>query len=440
MFVAFVYGNNVYEKTENYYNINSDARQYNEYAINILTNVNWLSTAHWTEIREPLYPLFIAFIYSLFGIKNYLAVYIAQSLLSIVLCYLIYIFIRKAFNKFSAIIGFLIAGIYTFYIFFTAYLIRETLVFTLLFASFYFLFSSVTCENKYNKRYLFITAVFLTLLFFTDARYLFFLPFLFIIFFVYKNLKESIKSYSLLLAMIFLFLIPWNVRNYIVYDSVVFMTPRLLDLRPQKEHSRFVNRFFFDKITQPTSYYPSEDFLTVNFDYPKQSERDSIKEGFNPKNRLEYEINMVKSDIYADSTFWGMKRYWLNEFWKPFSFKWSYFPFPSAYPNHPYSMGHNITSILCYGLLLPFSLIGVFFLIKRKQKILIFLLIPVIVQTILHLLTLGIERYRNPIDVFIIILGSVGINYVLIKLRIIKNNSHQMSTKQSLNSIPINLK
>jgi len=69
-----------------------DAGVYNNYANVILQNTNWITKpdflSHW---RAPFYPLIMAIIYALFGLNNFIAVYIIQAVLSTLTFFFIYI-------------------------------------------------------------------------------------------------------------------------------------------------------------------------------------------------------------------------------------------------------------------------------------------------------------------------------------------------------------
>lgn len=71
--------------------------------------------------------------------------------------------------------------------------------------------------------------------------------------------------------------------------------------------------------------------------------------------------------------------------------------------------------MLYYGTLLPFMLFAIYYLFREKNKFLIFLTFPLIIQTLLHVLQWGLGRYRMPIDSFIIILGTYGIFIIVEK-------------------------
>jgi len=66
----------------------------------------------------------------------------------------------------------------------------------------------------------------------------------------------------------------------------------------------------------------------------------------------------------------------------------------------------NMVSISQYGLLLPFFLFGIFYLLRKKSSVGIFILLVILTHTFIHtFLAWGSRRYRLPIDGFIIIIA-----------------------------------
>jgi hypothetical protein len=112
---------------------------------------------------------------------------------------------------------------------------------------------------------------------------------------------------------------------------------------------------------------------TENKNYPSEQERALIKKGQNPNNRTPEEIEIIKKDVYPASTFFQRKLYCLVELWRPARFTADYFPFPDARFQKTWSFRHNVSGILCYGTLLPFMFVGIYFLIKERNNAWVFL-------------------------------------------------------------------
>jgi len=168
--------------------------------------------------RAPVYPLFLAGIYSVFGHKPNVAI-IFQLILSSLTCILVYyigeVFIRKG-------VGF-IAGLLLALDFPTAIygnLIMTDMLFTFLFlASIYFILKFFR-EGK--RKHLIYSAILLgasalcrqVILYFAFVMVLSFIV-------VYRrNFIKALLNYCIYILIFLAAVSPWAIRNYIVYDNL----------------------------------------------------------------------------------------------------------------------------------------------------------------------------------------------------------------------------
>lgn len=389
--------------------ISGDSGSYNAYALSILEKSDWLvNPSFFGNSREPVYPLFLASIYLFFGKGNFFAVYILQIFISTLTIYIIYKLARSTIGEQKSILVLIWSGVYINYIRYSGLVLRETLVFFLLILFFYYFWLLI----KYPlKKHILMTKGFwqfifpLIILIHTDARYLFFIPFLIIPLIYYLEAKKGLKYFSWTLVIIGFLLLPWTIRNYIAYDSIILVNTRTLDLREKIDRKGV----FEKRLGNNLFNLSTRTDVTISDNYPTNDERLQIKKGLNPKFRSDEEISVIKAEILPDSTLFGRELYWFKEFWRVARFKADYFPFPDARFQGAWSLKHNISSILCFGMILPFAIIGFFVLYREKNKVLLFLTFPIVIQTFLHILQWGRDRYRIPIDAFIIIFAAYGI-------------------------------
>ena len=161
----------------------ADGVSYNGFATAILQNSNWLTNPDFIgDYRAPGYPMFVAAIYALFGMNNFLAVYVFQAIISTLTCFYIYQFAKKIFNDKVALLSLIWSGFYISYLRYVSMLLRETLVFFFIIVFFYYLYLYLflTDETKKTKNFC-LTVIFYSLLIHTDPRYLFYLPFFIIL-------------------------------------------------------------------------------------------------------------------------------------------------------------------------------------------------------------------------------------------------------------------
>ncbi|MBI1979527.1 MAG: glycosyltransferase family 39 protein [Elusimicrobia bacterium] len=194
-----------------------DSAQWNNTALHFLQGKGFLSeTENLDPKRPPVYPLFIAAQYFLFGENNFLSVKIAQVLLSGLSC-LILGAIASSLVGPSA--GFWIGLLSAFYpplILYSGIFQSETL-FTFLLLLFLWIWIRAPQGGTLVSSAAGLTLGFLTL---CRGTMLFFLPFLVIVPILQKGEKRLRKT-VLVLAMVFLMVAPWTWRNYKVYGVFI---------------------------------------------------------------------------------------------------------------------------------------------------------------------------------------------------------------------------
>lgn len=395
-----------------------DTKSYNAFALAILNNSDWLTNPDfYGHYRAPVYPMFLAINYLIFGIENFFAVYCIQAIFSTLTVYYIFKLSSSIFDERISFLAFIWAGFYFFYFWFTGMLLRETLIFFLIIFSFYqlwYFLNKEECTEFIKSRHLWQFIIAFTILLHTDARYLFYLPFISVLFLIYKKKYwVGIKQYLWLLGIIIILLIPWSIRNFIAYDRFVLINTRTLQIGKKEISFRYLNVL-----------KPRKSIQTDNKNYPSEEERILIKEGENPNDRSSEEIDIIKKDIYPASTFFDRKIYRFKEMWIPFRFWSDYEPFPKATFRRPWSLKHNLISIIFYGALIPFMFYSFLSLIKRRNKAVWILSFPIVVHAMLHFMMWGRDRYRMHIDSFIIVLGCYGmiLTYDLLRKRMARNS------------------
>jgi len=174
------------------------------------------------EHTMPLYPLFIAAIYSVFG-ENNLAVRIAQSSVDIITCLLVafvaFNLAPASLRKTASIISLIIYGLLSWFtVFWTRYILTETLA---VFLTMLAVAMCIWASRGGRGRWLIVGAICaLALLTRADAVVLVFAFLLFLIVQI-ARLRSSASVINLLLfcSAIPLILAPWIVRNYIAFEK-----------------------------------------------------------------------------------------------------------------------------------------------------------------------------------------------------------------------------
>ena len=229
--------------------------------------------------------------------------------------------------------------------------------------------------------------------------------------------KIRFKKVSVFVAGVMITMLPWLIRNYIVFDRVVVLTDRT---------SGFTNKFF--SYSDSIGYFAEYDIEhNVNRDLKWEPYMlDEIKDGndiygMSPKRLRSIRQGIKYNIVPRQYTYIEGKYYEFKELWIPFrikpEFRQTGFKFEK-----PWSLKHNLSQGLTYGLLLPLFIIGIAGIIKYRNKYGIIMLCIIASNTIIHVfLAWARQRYRIPIDSFIIITAFYGLKYsydfILIKAK-----------------------
>ena len=332
--------------------------------------------------RPPLYPLFLAIIYSI-GKYSYLLVGIFQAVIGSLTCVFIYWIAREFFVQTVAVIGGLISACYLYFVVSTKFLMSEVLfIFLFTFSIYYFIKG---LRRSFLFRDIALAGFLLGLATLTRSITLLLPIFIFIFIFLSRRANLKILIRSFIIALIF-FLIPvsiWTTRNYLVHRSFILVS------------SNGGVNFFVGNTPDENGRYrvrgPSKkEILEIEGNESKLEAAKVSKLYF--KKALDYIFKhpkVVARLIVMKFAF----------FWSPFD--WYFFGSKGVYNYH-------------YGFIFPFSLLGIF-LCSRRWKEYGLLYLPVCYFTSISLLFHIEPRYRMPIDPFLIIFASYGLFHLFQK-------------------------
>lgn len=197
--------------------VNPDSHNYHTIAKNILQGFGFSHTPPYpTSFVEPVYPLFLSFIYSVWG-ENIIFVILIQILIDCFSCILVYLLTKELINSDVATLSGIIYSIYPDFICSSCEIMTETLF---LFFEIITLFLILKARKENNKLLFGISGIFSAIAVLTRGT---FLPFPFLLFFY---LKKNLKKYLIFLIFFFIFLSPWIVRNYFVHKDFIIVGTR----------------------------------------------------------------------------------------------------------------------------------------------------------------------------------------------------------------------
>lgn len=360
----------------------ADASEYQHYALNLLAGRGFINndTGLPTSRRPPLYPLFLAFIYYIFGV-NYFAVRFIQSIISAFLCIVIYYIAKKAFDQKVALVSAAMLVFYQphiYYLYFggPGFLLSETLFTLLLTLTIFFLSMSFSEHAYIDQKNIILAGFFLGLASLTRPEVALF-PLFLVFLFLAKNKFQNrliIKKIALFSLVFILSILPWMIRNYLVQKAPVPLTT--------------LGGYIFWSGNNPTS-------------------RGGWGRDFPKFDKIDHEQLSLLSEAKIDRLFYKagieflIKNYKLipKLFLKKLLVFWNIFNEFGSYNFY-------------YGIIFMFALLNIIFLLSSKFKCDMNCLLLVIVFIYFNFVALvffGDPRYRYPIEPFIIIFASAGI-------------------------------
>jgi len=197
--------------------IESDALQYDTIGWNLASGDGFsLEPGVPAPVRAPVYPFFLSLIYLVFG-HSYLAVRLAQTIVSTLTCLVIYWLGKEIFDEEMSRVTSLIIALYPVLISYTGFLLTETLFTFLLSITALFLVRAV--KNRLGKYYA-ISGMLLGITTLCRATTMLFPLFIFVgLWAVYKVKIRAIVHFLIFLSMMVVVIIPWTVRNYFRFHT-----------------------------------------------------------------------------------------------------------------------------------------------------------------------------------------------------------------------------
>lgn len=233
----------------------SDATWYYEKACMLATNGHYTDDGHLTAFYPIGYPAFLAFVFKIFGCS------VIIGRISNLFLYLTFIIIfyllsfRLTQNRKISLICLILLALYPNHISYVTLLYSENIFLVTFTAAIYFY---VLQADK--KVYSLLSGTFFGLSVLIRPAALF-IPVIFIFFPLYsENIKEKIQKTLLLLAFLTLTLMPWLMRNNIVFDEFVWISTTggydlLIGNNPHSTGNYSMNEPLFqsipDSLTEP---------------------------------------------------------------------------------------------------------------------------------------------------------------------------------------------
>jgi 4-amino-4-deoxy-L-arabinose transferase-like glycosyltransferase len=385
-----------------------DAQNYHSIATNLAegegfqSSFNPYSTRSWA----PLYPYFMGSLYWLFGSKI-LVVRLAQVLLGVLLCLVVFYITREILNDKIALLTGLIMAVHPLFIY-TSGVFYPVIIFSLLLALVVLLLAKFM-KKPTNKKWLIIlisVGFLLGLLMLTKPVIIFIFPFIPLWFLIDKRVSfiQAVKYSFIIFFIAGLTIVPWTVRNYLEYDEFYFITA-------EGGHSFYGANVPWFNMDRSQGYEIPED-IKKKMEGLSEQEKNEI---------LEQEaLNFIKKSPFQ----------FISLYTKKFVNFWRFYP-KTISQNKFTNNKNTIVSLLFYGFIIPLAFVGMIALVREWKQY--YILYATIFSFDFGYSFFGTTlRYRLPVDPYIVIFSAVGIAVVLnfVYVKMIDNRNANLQTNK----------
>jgi len=196
-----------------------DGALYSNIATHLLHGEGFIQDArNYQIVVPPFYPIFLSFVYAIFGIGNLTAVLVIQALLGALTVVLIYKIAEELFDRWAGLFAGLLFSIYSVAIYHAGFILTETL-FTFLVALLAYAFMHLLRPQATYRTAGFVGLIWgLTCL--TRPHLLFFVPFLWLLLFVVGK-RRGLKLAGISTLLLLITIAPWIGYLYVHYGCFI---------------------------------------------------------------------------------------------------------------------------------------------------------------------------------------------------------------------------
>jgi 4-amino-4-deoxy-L-arabinose transferase-like glycosyltransferase len=324
-------------------------------------------TAHWSFI----YPLYLAGIYAVTGYHPLAARLLQAAVGGALICFLVYLIGRRVADEVIGLVGAALAAVYGYFIYYSAALMTETFSIVLILVSLYL---ALEVKEKPTPLRWAMLGLSLGVAALLRQTVLLFVPFL-LVWLLWELKQEGIRWWyvAVPVAAIILMIVPWTVRNYLVYHHFLLLNSNA--------------GYAFYASNNPNMETDWRNELVV-VPVPKEL-----------AGKNEAQLDRALTQKGFESILEDPKRILLLDLNKTLE----YFRFWPSSDSSPIS---NVNRVLSFGLYLPFMLVGLAFSFSRWRNY-IPLYLFMAIHTAIHLFSWPSPRYRLPVDATLMIFAAL---------------------------------
>jgi 4-amino-4-deoxy-L-arabinose transferase-like glycosyltransferase len=332
----------------------------------------------------PMYPFFLAAIYSLFGVSP-LAAELLQCLLATASGFILYYFGRDLFGRIPAFIGYLMVLLVPELLVLTTFLYTETLFIFLFLCSVWLTWRAIQNPTKFGVMAAGVVTGLTTL---TRGVTMFF-PLLFLMALLFRHRLGPALRWTLLYGTLFIIpILPWTLRNYVTFHAVVPIAVGTGDVFWTGNYLPLDGKYSYDKTMALM------DSMTTGMDQVTRDRRLTAEAFSNIKGQPVATAGLMLRKLY---------RFWF----------WIYESAPTGYKRQGGSMVQVVLAMAYYPLLCLF--VAGLVLSRGKWRELLFIYLVIVYYVALHVVMLVVPRYRFPILPLMVLFASLAVWQLLQK-------------------------
>jgi len=411
------------EEVEKTLVLNGDAVQYHYLGIALLKTAGFADNV----FRTPIYPGFIAFIYAIFGVHPYI-VLLFQIFLSVLSVYLVFKIGEISFNRKVGLVAAVIMAMDPHQITFASWLFSDTF-FAFLFILTVYYFIKGILQN--NFRCIIISAVILGINILTKPVVQFFPMALILLCLIWikVDLKSRLKYSIVYLLIPFFIALPWLLRNQIKYqhfaissivgfDKLVYSVPLTEHSLTHKSNGAIIDSFLTKiKTENPSLKNLPENSAKIwnNLTFETTDVYGKYADAYLKEHRTAYLklhfIGMVKLMLNMGTQNMLDKLHVKNKKWSDEErYTTGVFQLAKKFvlTKSPAEVILGLFIVLFLILCYLYGFIGVFYTLKNKEYLLLFLFGGAVLYFLLIYGKLPIVRFKLPITAMYSILSGYG--------------------------------
>lgn len=217
---------------------------------------------------------------------------------------------------------------------------------------------------------LIISSLAFSVLVHTDERFFVYAPAFLLFILILSGKKDKLRHAVLWLLVLMLSMVPWTLRNYKQHGELVLLTPRTTAITSKLWGSNFGGMF-------------SEGTIETKHILGRRDHAIEVGQAYGAIPR-----RYGKFEKYLKS--------W-QHYWQPSYFKLHFIQY--GFRPVKWSLAHNLSSLVFYGLFLPFYLAGFVWAFLKKEWLVTLLALLPLLHGLMHTAMIwSLERYRIPMN------------------------------------------